>query len=80
MLSFTYSASYSGEFASGNVYCSISAVNIIKYPDGTIKWGVDDPNAFDFFAEGSDKSMEDCISITIMNKSDNYNISKIEVQ
>lgn len=77
MLSFTYSASYSGEFASGNVYCSISAVNIIKYPDGTIKWGVNDPNAFDFLAEGSDKSMENCISITIMNKRDDYNISKV---
>ncbi len=77
MLMFTYSAAYKGKFGSGHVYCSISACNIIKYPDGTIKWGTKNEDAFDFTAEGTTKGMEHCVQTTVMRNSENYNISKI---
>ena len=59
------------------VYINISAYNIVKYPDNSIKWGTQNLNDFDFVCKSSDKSLEDCVLTTIMINSDNYNISKV---
>ncbi len=84
-LSFTYSAKqissngFTGEaMEPGNLYGCFSAVNIIKYPDGTIKWGSGSPDSFDFLVSGSGSGMEDCISKCIIINSDNYNITKLD--
>lgn len=80
MISFTYQATYTGKYKSGNVYCSISAVNVVKYPDGTIKWGTKNTDDLDFVAEGTETGgMENCITTLIMCNSSNYNISKVEI-
>lgn len=80
MLSFTYSATYTGRFSSGTIYSSISAVNIVKYPDGSIKWGTKNLDTMDFTAVGTDRSMENCITTLIMCNSVDYNISKISFE
>ncbi len=78
MLSFVYSADV---IKYGNVkataYGVVSAVNIVKYPDGTIKWGERNPDAMDFTVEGDTKSMENCVTTIIMRNNNNYNISKV---
>ena len=77
-LTFTYSGKYISEQEVGNFYTCISAVNLIKYPDGKIKWGSESTDGFDFITDGSTKGMEDCIDKTIIIHSDNYNITKLE--
>ena len=76
-LTFSYSAAYSGKYGSGHFYSCISAVNIIKYPDGTLKWGTHSPDDYDFECYGSDQSMEYTISSAITVNSGDYNISKV---
>ena len=78
-LSFTYSGTYIGEYGSGNFYSCVSAVNIIKYPDGTIKWGSKSTDAYDFIAEGSTEGMEYSISSYITTHSSDYNISSVDI-
>lgn len=79
MLSFVYSAQYIGRFESGTVYSSITAVNIIKYPDGSIKWGTKNSDEKDFVAAGIETGgIENCITTLIMCNSSDYNISKVD--
>ncbi len=77
-LTFCYSGKYVTAKDEGNIYTCISAVNLIKYPDGTIKWGSESTDGFDFKAEGSTKGMEDCIDKAVIIHSDNYNITKLD--
>lgn len=80
-LTFCYSGKYIAHYSTdedGNIYTCISAVNLIKYPDGTIKWGSESTDGFDFKAEGSTKGMEDCIDKAVIIHSDNYNITKLD--
>lgn len=77
-LTFCYSGKYIAQYESGNIYTCISAVNLIKYPDGTIKWGSKSTDGFDFIAEGSTAGMEDCIDKSVIIHSDNYNITKLD--
>lgn len=60
-----------------NVYVNISAQNIVKYPDGTIKWGSKSADDFDFQASVSDKSIEDVVATSITSMSADYDIKKI---
>ena len=62
-----------------NVYVNISAQNIVKYPDGTIKWGSESADDFDFQASVSDKSIEDVTATSITSMSADYDIKKITV-
>ncbi len=82
-ISFVYTlkvtADVNNEISKGNLYVNISANNIIKYPDGSIKWGLKNEDAFDFSYATSTEGIENCVTKSIMNKSDNYNISKVKV-
>lgn len=77
-LTFTYSGAYVGKYASGNFYSCVSAVNIIRYPDGSIKWGSKSPDNYDFISEGSTEGMEYTVSAFITAHSSDYNITKVE--
>lgn len=77
IITFTYSGKYEGDFGSGNFYSCVNAVNIIKYPNGTIKWGSESPDSLDFVCEGSTEGMEYSISAFVMSKKTEYNITKI---
>lgn len=84
-LSFTYCVDYTwengnlNESGSGRFWVNLSAVNLIKYQDGSVKWGYASSDACDFTCSYSLKGLEDCVSTTIMNSRDNYNISKIDL-
>lgn len=78
-LTFSYSGKYvSASDGNGSVFTCVSAANLIKYPDGTLKWGTESTEGFDFKAEGSTKGMEDCIEKAVIVHSDNYNITKLD--
>ena len=76
-LTFTYSGAYSGKFGSGNFYSCVSAVNIVKYPDGKLKWGTNTLDDCDFIAEGATNGMDYSISSYITVKRSDYNITTI---
>lgn len=77
MLSFTYKVSYTGIYDSGTFYSCITAVNIVRYPDGTIKWGSENSDDLDFIEDSAQGSIENCVTTLIMCNKDNYNISKV---
>lgn len=81
VLSFFYSVDYTyadSEYTTkGTLWLNVSAVNIVKYPDGSVKWGSKSTDDYDFTFQTSLKGLEDCISTTVMCNSDNYNISEI---
>ena len=60
-------------------YVNVCAENIVKYPDGTIKWGSESSDALDFQADVSSASIEDITVSTITNLSADYNIKRITV-
>ncbi len=60
-----------------NCYANVWATNIVKYPDGTIKWGFESADALDFQAETSDKSIEDITATSITSMNSDYDIKKI---
>lgn len=51
----------------------------MKTADGTIKWGKENADDFDFVAESADGSIENCVTTLIMCNKDNYNITKVTV-
>ena len=88
-LSFVYEVDFTWEghwafqdvlVGNGTMWVNISANNIVKYPDGSVKWGSSSTDDYDFSFSHSKKGLEDCISSTIINRSDNYNISKVSLQ
>lgn len=64
----------------GKIYTTIYAYNIVKYPDGTIKWGNYDPDSYDFSYRSTVNGVEDCVTQTVMRYSDNYNIEKVDIE
>ena len=60
-------------------YVNVCAENIVKYPDGTIKWVSESSDALDFQADVSSASIEDITVSTITNLSADYNIKRITV-
>lgn len=84
-IAFTYSVDYtwentnSHENGSDTLWINLNAGNLVKYPDGSIKWGYESLESYDFKCSYSEIGLEDCITTTIMNLSDNYNISKVEI-
>lgn len=63
-----------------NAYICITANNLVKNSDGSIRWGTENLEDYDFVCKSSDKSVEDCITVNVMNNSDNYNITKVEIK
>lgn len=78
VLTFVYYGSYTSANGNGNFYSCVSACNIIKYPDGTIKWGAESSDAKDFLVAPSSESTENAIDTIIMCNSSDYNISKVD--
>ncbi|MCQ2450619.1 MAG: hypothetical protein MJ080_01410 [Clostridia bacterium] len=76
-LSFVYSGKYTSTNGNGNFYSLVSAINIVKYPDGTIKWGGKSLDEKDFEVEASSESVEHCVTTLVMCNSADYNISKV---
>lgn len=84
-LNFIYS--FSGKMSGGSisgtesckVYVNIIACNIVKYPDGTIKWGEKNPDAYDFSYKGSMDGVNNLVTTTVTTMSSDYNISKVEI-
>lgn len=79
--SFIYTFSLEGHYndtsLSKTLYVAIDVNNIIKYPDGSIKWGTNSPNDFDYLYQTDSVGVENCVTTSIMNDSANYNITKI---
>lgn len=61
-----------------NVYVNISAYNIIKYPDGTIKWGKSNPDSYDFASSASTNSVDYMVTTCISVLAGDYNITRVE--
>lgn len=80
----SYTCIYSLSYTTRNddthvIHIAITANNIIKDSNGTIKWGTKSSNDYDFTCASSDKGIEDCISVCVMKNSSDYNISKVEI-
>lgn len=78
-LSFTYKITYKTTDGTEVFYACISAVNIMKTADGSIKWGSENADDFDFIAQNAEGSIENCVTTLIMCNKDNFNISKVAV-
>lgn len=83
-ISFIYEMDYSwihhnkqGKTGTGTAWFNISACNLVKYPDGSIKWGEKSIGASDFDSEYSTQGLDSCITATVTVDSANYNITKI---
>lgn len=80
------SASWEDPYASeahhgtNNMYTNFIAYNVVKYPNGDISWGVDNPEAYDFKYETTFNGVDDCITTKIMCYSDDYNIEKVDIE
>ncbi len=84
-ISFIYEMDYSwihhnkqGKTGTGTAWFNISACNLVRYPDGSIKWGNSSIGADDFNCEHSTQGLEACVTATVTVDSVNYNISKID--
>lgn len=60
-------------------YFAVTAKNIVKYPDGTIGWGKDDPSALNFEHNIDSASMESLINGNITSKKADYNVSEVSI-
>lgn len=60
------------------VYVNITAYNIVKYPDGTLKWGKIDPDSYEFKHEASTESANHMVTTCISVQSADYNITQVE--
>lgn len=61
-----------------NAYINLSAENVVKYPDGTVKWGTESADSLDFQVELSTKSIDDIVSKSIISLSADYDTKKIQ--
>lgn len=61
-----------------NVYVVIRAYNVIQYPDGTIKWGLENPDEFGFNYYSTGESLDYAISSFVFSLSENYNLTKVQ--
>lgn len=62
----------------GNLYVSVCAENVVKYPNGTLKWGTSSADALDFKPYASRNSLEEVIASNITSWSDSYDIKEIK--
>lgn len=59
-------------------YVVIRAYNVIQYPDGTIKWGLENPDEFGFNYYSTGESLDYAISSFVFSLSENYNLTKVQ--
>ncbi len=60
-----------------NRYFSVVAKNVVKYPDGTIGWGKDDPRSLSFEYNVDSTNMESLINSNITSIKGDYNVMEI---
>lgn len=78
-LSFVYKINITAsDNSSETLYINISALNIVKNPDSSLKWGTISANDFDFARVTYRSSLEECVANTIIANKTNYNIIKID--
>lgn len=65
------------EVYTGTFWITVSAENIISYPDGRISWGSSANEEYNFVCSFSEIGLEDCVSTTIMANNSDYNIEEI---
>ena len=58
-------------------YVNVSCYNIIKYPDGTLKWGNPNPDSYEFKTKTQENGVDDLVATTITVLASDYNLSKI---
>ena len=61
-----------------NIYTCVCAENVVKYPDGTLKWGTSSADALDFSIASSVNSTNEVIASNITSWSDSYDIKEIK--
>lgn len=76
---FIYRFSCKSEYGTtANIYTCVCAENVVKYPDGTLKWGTSSADALDFSTASSYNSTEEVIASNITSWSDSYDIKEIK--
>lgn len=60
-----------------NRYFTICAKNIVRYPDGTIGWGKDDPKSLSFDNNVNGDNMESLVNSNITSIKTDYNVTEI---
>lgn len=60
-----------------NAYFAVTAKNIVRYPDGTLGWGVTDPAALDFEINIDTTSMASLENTNITSKKADYNVTEV---
>ena len=58
-------------------YVVIRAYNVIQYSDGTIKWGLENPDEYGFNYFSTGESLDYATSSFVTSLSENYNITKV---
>lgn len=76
---FIYRFSCKSEYGTtANIYTCVCAENVVKYPDGTLKWGTSSADALDFSTASSYNSTDEVIASNITSWSDSYDIKEIK--
>ncbi|MFR8010432.1 MAG: hypothetical protein ACLU8W_01530 [Clostridia bacterium] len=58
-------------------YFTIDAKNIIRYPDGSLGWGTQDPATMDFEYQTDSTNLESLINKNIVSLKSDYNVSTV---
>ena len=58
-------------------YFTVCAKNIVRYPDGTIGWGKDDPNTLSFEYNVNGENLQSLINSNITSTKADFNVTKI---
>lgn len=60
-----------------NRYFTVCAKNIVRYPDGTIGWGKDDPNTLSFEYNVNGENLQSLTNSNITSIKTDFNVTKI---
>ena len=73
----SFNNGYDGTYRDHNRYFTICAKNIVRYPDGTIGWGKDDPNTLSFEYNVNGENLQSLINSNITSTKADFNVTKI---
>lgn len=77
-LAFSYSMEVTHNGGPTDIFwVTIYAQNVVKYSDGTVKWGTDNQQNYSFSYKNNKVSLDNCVSVNIMSSSADYNISQV---
>ncbi len=75
-INYSWISKYSDITGTGTAWFTINANNVVRYSDGSIKWGTSSIGDFEFTTQHSTKGLEECVMATITINAADYNISK----